>query len=272
MDWIDYRKKLDIGFSDESKFNYFRTKMFNFMDIYKTQSSFEEYFKFCNITGTSIDARLLEIVPIPLPSLHSEIINIIQGNSQTICHFLAHYVAFINSREDAEQKKVYTELLTKMLCQSHIQYEIFEDSDGCFVFPKGAKELDDALVSEPLQWLADYPNSQKAFARALRDYANADENKASNVADNFRKALECFCQDFFEKQDSIEKFKSDIGKFLKNKDVPKEISNNFESSLKLYYSYINAYAKHRDATSDKLLEFIMYQTGNFIRLLITMKD
>ena len=35
---------------------------------------------------------------------------------------------------------------------------------------------------------------------------------------------------------------------------------------------MNDYAKHRDATSDTLLEYLMYQTGNIIRLLITLKS
>lgn len=37
-------------------------------------------------------------------------------------------------------------------------------------------------------------------------------------------------------------------------------------------NYINNYAKHRDATSNRLLEYLMYQTGNIIRLLITLKQ
>ena len=34
---------------------------------------------------------------------------------------------------------------------------------------------------------------------------------------------------------------------------------------------MNNYAKHHDKTSINVLEYIMYQTGNIIRLLITLK-
>lgn len=42
--------------------------------------------------------------------------------------------------------------------------------------------------------------------------------------------------------------------------------------LQAYTSFMNNYAKHRDATSNRLLEYLMYQTGNIIRLLITLKQ
>lgn len=50
------------------------------------------------------------------------------------------------------------------------------------------------------------------------------------------------------------------------------ISGNFETLLQAYTSFMNNYAKHRDATSNRLLEYLMYQTGNIIRLLITLKQ
>ena len=35
---------------------------------------------------------------------------------------------------------------------------------------------------------------------------------------------------------------------------------------------MNGYAKHHDKTNKNISEYIMYQTGNLIRLLITLKD
>ena len=35
---------------------------------------------------------------------------------------------------------------------------------------------------------------------------------------------------------------------------------------------MNNYAKHHNKTSRNVLEYIMYQTGNIIRLLITLKQ
>jgi len=37
-------------------------------------------------------------------------------------------------------------------------------------------------------------------------------------------------------------------------------------------NFMNGYAKHHDKASKKVLEYIMYQTGNIIRLLVTLKE
>ena len=164
------------------------------------------------------------------------------------------------------------DLLKKYLESLNIPYELIKDKDGYFIFPKGAKELDNALVSAPLEWLRDYPNSRKEWISALKDYANLTDDKASDVADKFRKALERFLQEFFGKTKSLENLKSEYGAYLKARGVPSEISNNFETLQKSYTDFMNNYAKHHNKTTRNVLEYIMYQTGNIIRLLITLKQ
>ena len=159
----------------------------------------------------------------------------------------------------------------RMLEDSHIQYDLLEDNDTFFIFPKGAKELDNALVSQPLEWLSNYPKSESAFVKALKLYADSSDLNASDVAEAFRKSLETFFQEFFNSDKSLENLKSEYGQFLKNCNVPAEISNNFQSLLNSYALFMNNYAKHHNKTSKNVLEYIMYQTGNIIRLLITLK-
>ena len=132
--------------------------------------------------------------------------------------------------------------------------------------------MDDALVSEPLEWLADYPESRKAFVKALKEYSETTPDNASDIADKFRKTLENFFQEYFGGNKSLENYKNAYGTYLKSQGVPKEVSGNFETLLQAYTSFMNNYAKHRDATSNRLLEYLMYQTGNIIRLLITLKQ
>lgn len=273
MDWLDYRDVLGIGFSDYDKVRFFMTKIFNLIDddsdSTRNQISGDEYFRFCNTTGS----KYLQIYP---GDGYSEILKILKANSQSLQNFLAYYIAFVNCQEDNQYKRMkrenYKNILCNMLYESHISYDLKEDKDGYFVFPRGAKELDDALVSQPLEWLKDYPSARIAWIKVLKDYSDATEETASDVADKFRKALEAFFQEFFGGQKSLENYKSDYGKYLKEQGVPKEISGNFETLLQSYTQYINSYAKHRNATSDKVLEYIMYQTGNIIRLLITLKQ
>ena len=132
--------------------------------------------------------------------------------------------------------------------------------------------FDDALVSQPLAWLKDYPDAKKAWSKALREYANNSNGKASDIADLFRKALETFFHEFFGKDQTLQKLKPVYGGYLKSRGIPPEITQNYESILQSYITFMDAYAKHHDATSDKVLEYLMYQTGNIMRLLITLKQ
>ena len=275
MDWLDYREKLGIGFSDEQKVKFFKTKLFNLLQIESenalTQIDDYEFFRFCNITGT--DYHKNHSINGDYP--YNRVIDIIKNDCNTLEELLAYFVAFLNCQKDSEYKKYkkddYFLVFTNLLTESHIQYEIFTDKDGVFIFPRGVEEFDEKLVSEPLRWLSAYPNSEKAWSKALREYADQNSQNASDIADLFRKALETFLQEFFKKDGKVIKnFISDYGDYLKDKNIPPEIRNNFQKLLDGYDHYMDNYAKHRDATSDKVLEYLMYETGNIIRLVITL--
>jgi len=279
MDWVDYREKLGIGFCDEEKFQYFKRKIFNYLDVvsqnaYADCVDCDEYCTFCNMTGMRINTDYDKDYQDRDRFEHC--ISVIERTS-SLNEFLAYYVALLNSVKSEKHselswtRKKFADLVCQMLTESHIPFDVIEDGDSCFVFPKGAEEMDSALVSQPLHWLESYPNAHKAFVKALKAYAGADEETASEVADKFRKALEAFFQEFFGGNRSLENYKGDYGSYLKLHEVPKEISGNLETLLQAYTNYMNNYAKHRDATSDTLLEYLMYQTGNIVRLLIQLK-
>jgi len=274
MDWIDYREKLGIGFSDRNKVEYFMTKIFNLLDgggdKMRLQIDENEYFNFCNVTGT----------PMRHGPLYGEgykiIMDVLHRNSHTLEHFLAYYMALVNCQKDNKckswSKENFENALCNVLWQSHIPYEILKDKDGIFVFPKGAEEMDAALVSQPLSWLSAYPKAHTAYVKALKEYSEATPGNASDIADKFRKTLETFFQEFFDCDKSLENCKGLYGSYLKSQNVPPEITANFETLLQAYTNFMNGYAKHHDKTGLNVLEYIMYQTGNIIRLLITLKQ
>lgn len=274
MDWLDYREKLGIGFCDAEKVSLFMVKAFNLLDGMNHDYMYEqitdaEYFDFCDTTGT----------PMKHGSIYSRgyslIIEILHKHTCSLEEFLAYYLAFVNCQKDSSNKKWTKEKFKNVICtmlnDSHLSFDIYEDKDGYFIFPKGAQELDNALVSEPLEWLKDYPATHKAFVKALKDYSNVTENNASDVADLFRKTLETFFQEFFNSSKTLENLKSEYGTYMKSKGVPNEISNNLETLQQSYTNFMNGYAKHHDKTSINVLEYLLYQTGNIIRLLITLK-
>ena len=273
MDWVDYRKKLGIVFNDEKKVQYFFTKIFNILEDIRPEMSLQieddEYFAFCNMTGTKMKHGSL------YGTGYDTILSVLEEHSHSLFDFISYYIAFINCQKDNGYKTWTKENFKNVICnlleESHIPYTLIQDNEIYFIFPKGAKELDDALISDSFIWLDNYPKTKKAWIEALRNYTDTTDLTASETADKFRKALERFFQEFFNSEKSLENLKSEYGNFLSSKGVPAEIKNNFEKLLESYAKYNNNYAKHHDKASRSVLEYIMYQTGNLMRLLITLK-
>lgn len=273
MKWIDYREKLGIGFNDSDKTKMFLSKIKN-----RLSSAFRLFcgdHNMCSKYKKVIFEYYVEIgESIPLQANLFHILeNILLETS--LCGIISKYVAFLNviyQNERKEEFRVFLDFLKMSLDELRIDYDIISDTEGVFIFPKGAKELDDALVSEPLEWLTAYPKSHTAWVKALKDYSEQTDENASDIADKFRKALETFFQEFFKSEKSLENYKTNYGDYLKSKSIPAELSGNFQKLLESYTNYINGYAKHHDNTSRNVLEYMMYQTGNIMRLLITLKQ
>lgn len=282
MEWMDYRKRLGVGFCDEDRANFFIATTLNNIDtsIKKPRDetdffgrydyegvSDDEYDVFCSMTGTRNEFSLQG-------RLH-QVFEVLDKHSHNIGDFLAYYMAFVNclqNRAKGINQKLLLDILDRSFVASKLQYAVLKDGSQYFVFPKGAKEMDDALVSQPLEWLMEYPKSYAAFVKALKEYAEATPDNASDIADKFRKTLETFLREFFENSAPLEKNKVEYGRYLKSRGVPAEITGNMETLLQAYANFMNGYAKHQDATSMNVLEYLMYQTGNILRLLITLRS
>ena len=128
--------------------------------------------------------------------------------------------------------------------------------------------MDDALVSQPLEWLSGYPKAHKTFCIALRQYS--DGIYIRDVADNLRKALEEFLQEFLGNTKNLETNKNEICKHLGDCGVDAGISGLFQPLINAYKNINDRIAKHNDAVDEKLLEFLLYQTGLLIRMVIVV--
>lgn len=278
MDWIDYREKLGVGFCDKEKEKIFYTRISNVLSGLVAEGtvgvSANEYFEFCNETGSSMDHALM--AEYRGNDRFHDCVRIIREHEKYFPSYLSFIVWFINCVDDDNpfrrwNKVDYKKLLLRCLADTHIPYDLLEEDNRIFVFPKGAEELDTALVSQPLSWLSAYPGSHAAFVKALKQYSEVTAETASDVADLFRKALETFFQEFFSSEKTLENCKGLYGGYLKSQNVPAEISANLETLLQAYTNFMNGHAKHHNKTSLNVLEYIMYQTGNIIRLLVTLK-
>ena len=272
MNYLDYRKALGIGFNDAGKCKYFLQRMHNFLNCIEDHSpplSPQDQYYYADTTGTDYEEIYSDY---GFDGIRDDILC-----CKDLKEFLARYIVLVNILNDkntypALSRSHFIQALCVNMDAARIPFQTLEDPDGFFLFPKGAEELDTPLVSQPLQWLSEFPKARIAFIKALKEYANAMDDNASDIADLFRKALETFMKEFFNTPKALENCKSIYGAYLKERGVPAEISCNLETLLQAYANYMNGYAKHQDRTNVNILEYIMYQTGNIIRLLITLKQ
>lgn len=272
MNYEDYRKVLGLNFSDDEKVKLFLAKAYiGFAESIELDTflSAEEFNNFCFDAG-------IKIIP-EYFSTYAERSNVVfdffKKETNDITRFLYYFTILLNaSKANSPERTHWQKAITLWATESGLALEFLVDGENVFIFPKGAKELDDALVSQPLEWLKAYPLAHKAFVKVLKDYVSVTESNASDVADGFRKALETFFQEFFSSSKSLENLKPEYGSFLKSYGVPKELANDFNTLLGAFTDYNNNYAKHHDKSSKNVLEYLLYQTGNIIRLLITLKN
>ena len=276
MDWIDYREKLGIGFDDKEKSRLFYSRMSNALDVLISSCdafvTITEYNNFCMDTGTRLNLNVLENYQ--ECERFRDCVRIIRDHETVFNVYLAYFVWFINSLSDAKgrnwNRQSFKRMLLHNLKEAHIQFDLLEDGNKFFVFPKGASELDNALVSEPLEWLRDYPLAHKTFVIALKQYS--DGIYIRDVADNLRKALEAFLQEFLGNEKNLETNKNESCRYLGEQGVDPGITGLFQPLINAYKNINDKIAKHNDAVDAKLLKFLLYQTGVLIRMVLSVKQ
>jgi len=231
-----------------------------------------EYNNFCMDTGTRLNLNVLENYQ--ECERFRDCVRIIRDHETVFNVYLAYFVWFINSLSDAKgrnwNRQSFKRMLLHNLKEAHIQFDLLEDGNKFFVFPKGAAELDNALVSEPLEWLRDYPLAHKTFVIALKQYS--DGIYIRDAADNLRKALEAFLQEFLGNEKNLETNKNEICRYLGEQGVDPGITGLFQPLINAYKNINDKIAKHNDAVDAKLLEFLLYQTGVLIRMVLSVKQ
>lgn len=266
MKWVDYREKLGIGFSDKLKAKMLRNKIVTLIENSSLNADYssDDYYRFCLMVGIRHQCGYEE--------QSTALAGLFLNNELSVSATLSYYIAFVNCKINSKkrERRMLIAVLEGFLSDLNILYEVFEDKDGWFVFPKGAEELDYALVSEPLEWLKDYPGAHKTFVIALKQYSEGIYIR--DTADNLRKALEAFLQEFLGNSKNLETNKAEICKYLGSQNVDAGIAGLFQPLINAYKNINDSLVKHNDAIDAKLLEFLLYQTGLLIRMVLTVKQ
>ena len=265
MKWIDYREKLGIGFSDSSKSKLLANKIATFIESSSLNSNYSsnDYYRFCLMVGYKYSLTL---------NPEEALARLFLRLKTSTFSIISYYVAFVNTQTECDKahRVDLIDVLQEFLDDLGIPHEVIWDKDGAFVFPKGAAELDAALVSQPLEWLSEYPKTHNTFIIALKQYSEGVYIR--DVADNLRKALEEFLQEFLGNDKNLETNKNEICRYLGSQGVDAGISGLFQPLINAYKNINDRIAKHNDAVDAKLLEFLLYQTGLLIRMVLVVKQ
>lgn len=126
--------------------------------------------------------------------------------------------------------------------------------------------IGEQVIEETADLLANSPKAKSIYDSALDKY-NRGEN-ARNVLDDMRLSLETHLKKILNNDKSLENQLSEVGKYIQEKGLSKELANMFKTLLDYYAKYQNTYVKHNDAVKEKEVDFIIQQTSSFIRMLV----
>jgi hypothetical protein len=143
---------------------------------------------------------------------------------------------------------------------------------GDRIIKKGAKELDEKLILENLMWLSKYPASKEFFENSLEYYLRKNYPDAIT---NAYSSLEGLVKTFLNKDKRLDT--DDIRKELINKlGLEGDWGQLLHFYCKLAHEFSSRHGKKE--TGEKLplaielVEFYIYITGTFIRLILTLSN
>ncbi len=133
-------------------------------------------------------------------------------------------------------------------------------------YKKGAKELDEKLIFEPLEWLNDYPKTKIFFEGALKENLRKDYPDATTKSYS---ALESLVKTFLNNNTNL---KRNIPKLLEKLNLPNQWGKILFNFCDYAHEFSSRHGKGEKTkiaiASPEIVEAYIYFTGLIIRLVI----
>jgi len=176
--------------------------------------------------------------------------------------------------EDDVTQELLSEIVRKIknisVLTPSASFQIFRKGKQVIIYPSGDQFLDKGIIDFVLSGLEDYPIAAKHFEQALKVYQSGDTSQYRNLLDNLRFALEQLLKKIFDNEKPLEKQDGCLKYWFKEKHLHSQVIHLYETLLKPYKQYQNDAVKHNEAFSLDEVEFMIYLTGNFMRLLLQL--
>jgi hypothetical protein len=151
-------------------------------------------------------------------------------------------------------------------------FQISRKGKQAIIYPYGDEFLDKGIVDYVISGLDNYPKAAKQFEEALKIYQRGEENLYRSLLDNLRLALEELLREVLSTQKTLENQRSDLKTWLTGKGLHINITSMYDKLLfDNYCKYQNNAVKHHENYSLDEVEFMIYLTGSFIRLILQLK-
>jgi hypothetical protein len=138
------------------------------------------------------------------------------------------------------------------------------------LYPEGAKVLDEIVVNDTLEWLSNHPTAAKHFENALEICLKKDTARYRNLLDELRSALEKLVRNILDNKKSLENQKEGLLQWLDKKGIHVQVRNLFANLLGYFTKYQNDAVKHGEDWAVPEIEYMIYLTGTFMRLLLQL--
>ncbi len=135
--------------------------------------------------------------------------------------------------------------------------------DGMF-YPSGAKELDEKLIDDNLDWLNKFPEVKKQFSTALQHFKTSLSNTAArkDAITNSYSSMERLAQNILSNN---ENFKTNSNTLVTYLNLPKEYANILHYYKQIAHEYSSRHAGSECNHNET--EAFIYLTGLLMRLM-----
>lgn len=270
---IDFYKRWNIDLNEKERWHSFRNRVLNsYMKIGRAISySSEMENEFFELIGIhKRPANIFDFNVLENELSKSPTYNYLFDTNDMKGFILGIQAVFWLKELTKAQKKDFLIGIQEAVSITGVPLGIKQTESEIIFYPEGAKLLDEKLINDNLDWLSAHPKSYETFKMSLMEIGI--QGKERNVVDHLRLSLELLLKDIFNNGKSLENQKSDIGNYLKSRNISPEISNLLKRVLDYYAKYQNNKAKHDCAVLSSEVEFILYLTGTVMRFLLTNQE
>jgi hypothetical protein len=186
-----------------------------------------------------------------------------------VVEVLQHLIWALQEALPSELQHVVSWIKEAAEASPDIHLHIAGTAAAPILYPGGDPLLDRVAIDDVLQGLSAHPAADKAFRAALQIYLAKDSAKYRNLLDNLRFALEQLIQRVLGNERSLENNKEDFLRWLKDAGLHSYIVQMYHGLIfGGFAKYQNEAVKHGEQYSPSEIEFAIYATGLFMRLIM----